>query len=212
MILSEIFYSIQGEGMLAGTPAAFLCLAGGAPRQTWLHPPQQRWKPEPEEDVFLGPLLAKVRRQWYGHAVISGGEPLEDTELGALTSGLRRIGNHVTIETSGSATATVTCDLMSINVSLRNPSIPRKPKEPQWPDYSVDAIRQLLRDYDYQLKFSLSDRSEMEEAVNLAREVDAERHKVLLMPAGPKAKDLKQQREWMIEASFFFGYRFAPRP
>ncbi|MCC6393148.1 MAG: 7-carboxy-7-deazaguanine synthase QueE [Bryobacterales bacterium] len=211
MILSEIFYSIQGEGMLAGTPAAFLCLAGGPPRQTWRHPPRQRWKPESEEDVFLGPLLAKVRRQWYAHAVITGGEPLEDAELGTLTDGLRRIDNHVTIETSGTIAAAVTCDLMSINVSLRNPAIPRKGKDPQWPEYDVESIRQLLRAYDYQLKFALTDRAEMEEVVNLVREVDAERHKVLLLPAGPKAKDLKEQREWMIEASFFFGYRFAPR-
>jgi 7-carboxy-7-deazaguanine synthase len=242
MILSEIFYSIQGEGMLAGTPSAFLCLAGGPPRQTWCHPPQQRWKPESEEDVFLGPLLSKVRRQWYAHAVITGGEPLEDAELGALADGLRRIDNHVTIETSGAVSTDVPCDLMSINVSLRNPAIPRRPKArtglagppvqegpresagrrgsvvrasskeaPQWLDYDVDAIRQLLRAYDYQLKFTLSDRAEMEEVVNLVREVDADRHKVLLLPAGPKAKDLKQQCEWMIEASFFFGYKFAPR-
>lgn len=209
MMIAEMFYSIQGEGILAGMPSAFVCLQDGPPRPTWCQPPRSRWKPE--EEVMLGALLGNVRREWYGYAVISGGEPLHEPELAIFTDGLRRIEHHSTIETSGSVFVELPCDLMSINVRLRNPAQPRKWKDFEPLPYDVEVLRQLIGSYDYQLKFEVSDRADMEEVVNLVRELGAERSKVLLLPTATKPKELKEQKAWVLEASGFFGYRYAPR-
>src|SRR5579884_2437756 len=107
--LAEIFYSIQGEGMLAGVPSVFVRLSGCNLRCDWCDTPYTSWKPE-GRDVFLGPILADVRRNWASHVVVTGGEPMIHDHIVKLTEGLKGIDQHITIETNGTAFAPVTCD------------------------------------------------------------------------------------------------------
>ena len=74
MKVAEIFYSIQGEGMLAGVPSVFLRTSGCNLRCTWCDTPYTSWKPE-GDDLPLGTLLASVRRHWGTHVVVTGASP-----------------------------------------------------------------------------------------------------------------------------------------
>ncbi len=72
MKISEIFYSIQGEGMLAGVPSVFLRTSGCNLRCTWCDTPYTSWKPE-GDDLPLDTILADVRaalgpRMWWSPA------------------------------------------------------------------------------------------------------------------------------------------------
>jgi organic radical activating enzyme len=211
MIVSEIFYSVQAEGMLAGLPAAFLLTNDGPARQTWCGVKEKKWSPDP--DTMFGSLLSKARTFWCDHAVISGLEPLAMEGLDELTAGLKRFDHHVTVETTGSVFSEVPCDLLSININLHNPAVaPKKVKGAAAPQkYELEVLRQLTGHYNYQLKFAVSDRSEMEEIRNTAMEIGADRNRVLLSPAAASGKALNEQATWIIEASRFFGYRYAPR-
>ncbi len=206
MIIEEVFYAIQGEGLLSGTPSAFVRMEGSTPRGTWCTPSEKHWTPGPGE-LQLGPVMAAIRKHYCGHAVLTGDEPLHDPDIGALTELIRTIDQHITIETSGAVFAQVECDLMSIAPRLVMSSA-RKSRSLA---YSREAIKQLITSYPYQLKFAVGKREEMEEVKNLAEEIGADRARVLLMPAGVKGKDLKEQTEWVLEACRFFGYRFSPR-
>jgi 7-carboxy-7-deazaguanine synthase len=206
MIIEEIFYAIQGEGIFAGVPSVFVRMEGEPARGTWCTPSEKHWKPDPGELRF-GPVLSAIRKHYCGHAVLIGDEPLNDPDIGALTGLIRTIDHFITIETSGAVFAQLECDLMSITPRLVTASGRKSPGR----GYNTEAIRQLISAYPYQLKFAVSKREEMEEVKNLTDELGAERTRVLLMPAGTKAKDLKEQTEWVLEACRFFGYRFSPR-
>ncbi len=48
MQISKIFYSIQGEGKLAGVPSVFIRTAGCNLRCAWCDSPYASWQPEGE--------------------------------------------------------------------------------------------------------------------------------------------------------------------
>ena len=112
MKIAEIFYSIQGEGMLAGTPSVFVRSSGCNLRCVWCDTPYASWEPE-GEDVALEEILARVTRYRAHYVVVTGGEPMIAPEIVPLSAALRQMGLHVTIETAGTVFAAVDCGLMS---------------------------------------------------------------------------------------------------
>src|ERR1700677_772136 len=114
MKISEIFYSIQGEGMLAGVPSVFLRTSGCNLRCTWCDTPYTSWKPE-GDDLSLDKILADVHRHGSNHVVVTGGETMIQQDIVQLTQRLKDLGLHIPIETAGTVYQPVTCDLMSIS-------------------------------------------------------------------------------------------------
>ena len=52
MLISEIFYSIQGEGELTGVPSVFVRTSGCNLRCTWCDTPYASWNPEGTADPY----------------------------------------------------------------------------------------------------------------------------------------------------------------
>src|ERR1700687_4734913 len=82
--IAEIFYSIQGEGMLAGTPSVFVRTSGCNLRCVGCDTPYTSWKPEGQE-LMLGQILGDVRKRWATHVVVTGGEPMLTEAIVDLT-------------------------------------------------------------------------------------------------------------------------------
>src|SRR5512142_1991646 len=119
MKISEIFHSIQGEGILAGVPSVFVRTSGCNLRCVWCDTPYTSWQPEGNQ-MTVSEILAEVLRWPGGHTVVTGGEPMIAPEIIELCRDLRGAGQHVTIETAGTVFAPVDCDLMSISPKLAN--------------------------------------------------------------------------------------------
>ena len=79
-------------------------------------------------------------------------------ELVPLAAALRRRGLHITIETAGTLYLPLACDLMSISPKLSN-STPPESRDAHWRQrhersrHVPEVIRQLVQDYEYQIKF-----------------------------------------------------------
>ena len=216
MRISELFASIQGEGILSGVPSLFIRTSGCNLRCHWCDTPYTSWSPE-GDDWTVDRILAWVRAQaHYRHVVVTGGEPMIQPQLPELTRALRDDGLHITIETAGTVDAPVACDLMSLSPKLRN-STPfereggihaRRHEELR---IQPDVLRRLARDFDYQLKFVVCSPEDLDQVASVAAIVEAPPERVLLMPEGFETGVLHERSLWLAEVCKEHGYRFCPR-
>ena len=215
MKISEIFYSIQGEGMLAGVPSVFLRTSGCNLRCTWCDTPYTSWNPE-GDDLALDTILADVRGHGSRHVVVTGGEPLIQQEIVQLTQGLKDLDLHITIETAGTVYQPVVCGLISISPKLAN-STPAQRDGGRWTAqhdrlrYQPDVLKQLMAEYPYQLKFVVSDPGDLSEIEAILKQTNADRSRVLLMPEGTSSEALSERARWLVEICKREGFRYGPR-
>jgi 7-carboxy-7-deazaguanine synthase len=106
--MAEIFYSVQGEGAWTGTPAVFVRLAGCNLACTFCDTDYALRFLAAVPDV-----VALVRAAGGGcpMVVLTGGEPLAQTEAPALIAALRADGRRVHIETNGTIDVVLPSDV-----------------------------------------------------------------------------------------------------
>src|ERR1700723_3236875 len=168
MRISEIFYSVQGEGILAGVPSVFIRTSGCNLRCSWCDTPYTSWKPE-GEDLTLDAVIDRATAfPAARHVVITGGEPMIASGVVELSERLRALGLHITFETAGTVFAPVACDLMTISPKLAN-STPEGPWAAQHERLrvQVDVLRKLMAGYEYQLKFVIAAPEDVAEVKSL---------------------------------------------
>src|SRR3954466_8168810 len=152
MRIAEIFYSIQGEGRLAGVPSVFIRTSGCNLRCVWCDTPYTSWQPE-GDDLTLEAILERIDHYPQArHVVLTGGEPMITPQVVELTERFRARNLHITIETAGTVFKPVVCDLMSISPKLA-PSTPSGPwQEPhERLRLQPEVLRRLMNAYEYQL-------------------------------------------------------------
>jgi 7-carboxy-7-deazaguanine synthase len=215
MKISEVFFSVQGEGLLAGAPSVFVRTSGCNLRCTWCDTPYTSWKPE-GTDENMGTILANIRRTWADYAVITGGEPMIAPGIVELTQKIKLLDMHITIETAGTVFAPVTCDLMSISPKMSN-STPTEREDGKFAEMhdrqriQMDVLRKLMEAYRYQLKFVVQQPDDMPEIKALVDDLNADRRRVVLMPEGTDMATLRERSQWIIEHCKVNGYHFSPR-
>jgi 7-carboxy-7-deazaguanine synthase len=213
--IAEIFYSIQGEGMLAGVPSVFVRTSGCNLRCVWCDTPYTSWAPEGEFKL-MGEILADVRRRWGTHVVVTGGEPMMLEGIGRLTQKLKDLDQHITIETAGTVYQKVTCDLMSISPKLAN-STPHRREGGRWVAqherlrHQPEVLKQLMKEYDYQLKFVVSSSDDLPEIETIVKETKADRARVMLMPEGTTIEAIYERAKWLVEICKRERFRYSPR-
>jgi len=215
MRVSEIFYSIQGEGILAGVPSVFVRLSGCNLRCVWCDTPYTSWNPE-GATVAIEEIVASVRDFAASHAVLTGGEPMIFPESVELTRELKQSSLHVTVETAGTVYQPVACDLMSISTKLAN-STPHQREDGRWAAqhdrlrYQPEVLRRLMAEYPYQLKFVVTAPDDMAEIQKIVEETGADRNHVVLMPEGIDAETIRQRALWLVDICKREGFRYSPR-
>lgn len=211
MFISELFYSIQGEGSLLGVPSVFIRTSGCNLRCRWCDTPYTSWQPEGSH-LSLDAILDFVRRHSTGFSVITGGEPLIAPEIVPLTRLLRQAGEHITIETAGTVYAPVECDLMSISPKMSN-STP----DGEWRDrhdrtrLNDSALELLLKNFSFQLKFVVASESDLPEILHFVHRWNVPPKQVLLMPEGTDPQTLTERARWLADVCKRLGFRLTPR-
>jgi 7-carboxy-7-deazaguanine synthase len=213
--IAEIFYSIQGEGLLAGVPSVFVRTSGCNLRCVWCDTPYTSWQPEGESQA-TNHIAAAVTAFGASHVVVTGGEPMLAPEIGELTEILRDAGMHITIETAGTIYVPVACDLMSISPKLAN-STPWHREDGRWASqherlrYQPDVLRHLMSQYPYQLKFVVAQPEDLAEIEAIQADVMAPASGIILMPEGTRQDEIQKRGLWLAEICKRNGYRYSPR-
>jgi 7-carboxy-7-deazaguanine synthase len=214
--ISEIFYSIQGEGRFLGVPSVFVRVSGCNLRCVWCDTPYTSWKPE-GKNWSLSKILSKVAEYPTRYVVVTGGEPLLAPEIVELTCRLKQRGAHITIETAATIFKPVAADLISMSPKLAN-STPWKREGGKFAQMhehrrlNPAVIEKFLHAHDYQLKFVVERRkdfAEIGEILAQLKGVDAAQ--VMIMAQGTTVGELKRREKWIVESCKLFGYRFTPR-
>lgn len=211
MKIAEIFYSIQGEGTLAGVPSVFVRTSGCNLRCSWCDTPYTSWNPE-GGDMSVTEILSKVKEFKARHAVVTGGEPMIARGIADLTQGLRKAAMHITIETAGTVYTPVQCDLMSISPKLAS-STPEGAWARQHDQLriKIEVIKRLMDLCDYQLKFVVSRPEDLAEIRDIISRADGDADKVVLMPEGTDPATLREKAVWIAEICKQEGFRYGPR-
>ena len=220
MLISEIFYSLQGEGVLTGVPSVFVRTSGCNLRCRWCDTPYASWDPEGDE-MGVEEILGAVGR-WpvARHVVITGGEPMVARGVRELAAALRGKGYHITIETAGTIEpGGIACDLASLSPKLAH-SVPREGEaEPGWirrheeARFRPEVLRSWHGHAACQWKFVISDRDDLGEMQRMMAEVGCavEPSEILLMPEGRSAEELAVRSAWLSDVCLETGHRFCQR-
>src|SRR4030095_13061860 len=121
MLISEIFYSIQGEGELTGMPSVFVRTSGCNLRCSWCDTPYASWNPEGEPRSVAQIAAAVDAHPQAKHVVLTGGEPMIAKDMRAPPAETKKAGRHITIETPATvAPEGIACDLASLSPKLLN--------------------------------------------------------------------------------------------
>ncbi|WP_435335747.1 7-carboxy-7-deazaguanine synthase QueE [Haloarchaeobius sp. TZWWS8] len=229
--INELFYSLQGEGTLAGVPSVFVRTSGCNLRCWFCDSYHTSWEPT-HAWMDVEEVVAEVESyEQADHVVITGGEPLIHDATADLLRELDERGYHTTVETNGTIVPDAPIDLASISPKLANStptpettrddgqSVPADGWEERHEANRIDldALATLVETYDHQLKFVVTCSEDMEEIEDLvdhirdAASVPVRDEDVLLMPEGATRERLEQTRETVAELAMEYGYRYTPR-
>ena len=219
MLISEIFHSIQGEGMLAGMPSVFVRTSGCNLRCRWCDTPYASWKPEGNQ-MNVDEIMEVVSAFECRHVVVTGGEPMVAKGMPDLLRALRAKGHHITIETAGTVPPNgAEVDLASISPKLAHSTPDAETAGPEWVQkhevtrLQPAVLREWCENYDVQLKFVVSSEADLCELTEMVESIGIPipPETILLMPEGTDLETLQSRRSFIVDACKLHGYRYSPR-
>lgn len=215
--ISEMFTSVQGEGIWSGVPSTFVRISGCNLRCSWCDTPYASWEPE-GPTLSIEDIVTQVHNESIEHVVVTGGEPMLFDAVEPLCLRLKELGHTLTIETAGTVFRNLPVDLMSISPKLSN-STPTSEAAGTWSERhektrtNLDALTRLINSYLVQLKFVVADPQcdlpEIESLLSTLPHVRPDH--ILLMPEGRDAGQLSKRLKELVPIVMERGWRLCPR-
>jgi 7-carboxy-7-deazaguanine synthase len=189
-------------------------LAGCPLRCRWCDT-KYAWAETAGTEYSIAEIVQAVQQWPCKFIVITGGEPMINSDLPELVQVLKAAGKHITIETAGIAfVPDMSCDLMSISPKLSNSTPDDAELAAVHEDSRLDiaVLRKLTDEYSYQLKFvvdSEGDLPEIQQTIERIGSVDSE--KVMLMPQAATRDELLVKSPIVAELCKRTGFTFCQR-
>ncbi|MEK7524570.1 MAG: 7-carboxy-7-deazaguanine synthase QueE [Patescibacteria group bacterium] len=200
MILNEIFYSIQGEGLNAGKPAIFVRFGNCNLKCTWCDT-KYTWHPDLLDNVEadLSRVFAEIRKYpECQHLVITGGEPmLQQPVMSAIRKEFP--GYYIEVETNGSQEVKCFDDVDLFTVSYKTSNSGNAP-------YALKTMNEKCV-----YKFVICREGDFEEVEELIKKYQLPTDKIFLMPEGATRKEVLEKQPLIMEYCQLRGYRFTTR-
>ncbi len=214
LLVSEIFESVQGEGVSAGAPAIFLRLARCNlhchycdTRYTWDF---ERYRFEDEvHDLRVADVLEELTRSTTGRLIVTGGEPMMQQRGLAMLFDALPASTFVEIETNGTlapdALLAARVDQWNVSPKLSNGGDPESLR------IRPVALAALLATERAYLKLVVGSASDLVEAEALVAGSGWPRERVLLMPEAANRAELAERGGFVREEALLRGLRYSPR-
>jgi 7-carboxy-7-deazaguanine synthase len=233
--ISEIFYSLQGEGVNCGKPSVFVRFAtcnlscgynriGGewVENGGWKCDAWYTWQDSRDFVMMSTFEIYQSVKSFFTtskpqHVVFTGGEPLLRQEAIAglvlyLISDMVEWWNPVSFEVESNCTIIPdrslwdVIDWWDLSPKLSNSGIIRERR------VKPDVVRFFLRNPQAYFKFVIRDESDVEEMeTDYVHQFGIPPERVILMPEGTDESVLKTRGRWIAEICKRKGYRFTPR-
>ncbi len=192
MQVTEVFYSVQGEGRRMGVPTTFVRTTGCHLRCTWCDAAYAFYGGEKRS---LDDLLAEVARHPTKEVCFTGGEPLLQKDAWEFVARLLEAGYSVLIETSGNLSfakanefPVAVRDRLCVSMDVKCPGSGLASKNDL-------ALLKDLRTPD-QLKFVVADRKDFDFAADVVRRHGPFPCPVYFSPVG--GTDPRALTEWVL--------------
>lgn len=231
MKISELFYSIQGEGKRTGRPSFFIrtnfcnlrCkFTGGNLCDT----PYTSWNPDNPDnigDMSIDAIVDEYMKYKCHDVVITGGEPtMYPEELLELCKKLKEAnpGLRITIETNGTNIGEFIehVSLMSVSPKLSS-SVPynteyeKMHEQNRYNEKSLNEINELHKQgkVDVQWKFVYTGSKDIKEINEMMGRIGMKHKDIFLMPEGISDIDLDNTRMKTIEACKANNFNYSDR-
>ncbi len=216
MKIAEIFYSIQGEGKLAGVPSVFVRASGCNLRCVWCDTPYASWEPQGDQ-LAVGEIVRQVKRHDASHLVLTGGEPMIMPDIVELCTALKAEQMHITMETAATVFRPVEIDLASLSPKLAN-STPhdrdggKHVEMHEKQRLNFDVMQEFIdASPQFQLKFVVSHEGDLDEIHEILGKLKGWRPEdVLLMPEGIDAGTLHTARAGLRKSASARAFAIVP--
>jgi len=229
MKISELFYSIQGEGKRTGVPSFFIrtnfCnLRCKFSSGNLCDTPYTSWTPDDSlniGDMSIEEIINEYLIYSCKDVVITGGEPtMQGDELTALCTQLKNKNSYITLETNGTYIGDFinNIDLVSISPKLSN-SIPTDTKYENMHNenrINVEVLKSYHENFrkglfDIQWKFVVNSEKDISEILSLKEKIGFDSEHIYLMPEGVTKSDIQNKREKIVELCKEHKFNFSDR-
>lgn len=216
MLISELFYTLQGEGTYIGVPSVFIRTSGCNLKCSFCDSPYTSWYIE-GDNKQSNELINEINSKWpnCNHVVISGGEPLIQKDLIEVVNLLKENNKIITIETNGTIFKhDIIPDLFSISPKLSNsiPHTKEKYKKTHIQNNNLEKLEKYINcGINYQIKFVVKDKTDLDEIVELEKKYSIPKDKIFLMPEGIDKEIIRKRYIILSELCKQYGYILCPR-
>jgi len=223
MKISEIFYSIQGEGMYTGHPSLFIRSYGCNYKCTYCDTPYAVVGGK-FADMSVKQILKEVddnnKDNDFNHIVITGGEPMIQSDIAELVDMLKSNGYIVTIETNGTIfNNDVKPNLWSISPKTLNSTNDKftsfKSEEALSNYKDINNMFNIMyfinTSGNIQIKFVINDDDDLIEIKKFINKYNIAKKYIYLMPQGKDIREQKNNSLNVINICKKEGYIFCPR-
>lgn len=222
--VSEIFHSLQGEGISTGRPSVFVRLSGCNLHCHWCDTPYT-WAFAGHEahhrdgkaydraansvalDVAV--VAARIAGHDCRHIVLTGGEPLlQQPALSALCAALGP-GYHIEVESNGTVPLTPAfgphVDQLNLSPKLAHSGNDADERE------KAGVLAGYAQDPRATFKFVVAGPGDVEEVAAFVARHGITAGRVLLMAEGTDSATLRERAAWLAPLCLERGYRFTDR-
>jgi 7-carboxy-7-deazaguanine synthase len=214
--ISEIFLSVQGEGVNTGVPSVFLrtyfcnlsCTWCDS-KYTWLN--QEKSKPGVDyKPMTTETVIQKIISFGQKHLVVTGGEPLlQQKLLTKVLSRLKEEGFYIEVETNGTIVPIPKMlelvDCFNVSPKTSNSLVNPKARTRR------GALETFAGSSKSWFKFVVGNQQDVLEVDELVSEFSLPRERVMLMPEGIDSETIIERGRWLVEVCKEKGFRFTPR-